>query len=147
MQRGFSFIELIVVISIILIAAALAVPRLGNSIAVRELEDAAQQLATDIRWTQQMVVNSDSNNLPILMFSNAVPYGYTITQGTKIMKKHDFPASVNLTGNPGNLIFKINGIPASGSDFTISLRSTGINQARKVVIAMSTGRVRVEKSP
>jgi prepilin-type N-terminal cleavage/methylation domain-containing protein len=144
MQRGFSFIELVVVLSILAIMAAIAVPRVGDSVAVRELEDAAQQLATDIRWTQQAVVNADQNDLPRLVFVNAKPYGYLVTQGGGTIRKNTFPDSVEMTGNPGTVAYKANGLPVGGSDLTFWLKSTIVSESRKVIIAWSTGRVRVE---
>lgn len=144
MQRGFSILELIVVLSIFVLIAALAVPCISDSIAVRELEDSAQQLAADIRWTQQSVVNADQKALPRIVFINSKPYGYRVTRGLSIIKRHHFANSVIMTGNPGEITFKINGLPVSGSDLTFWLKSSNIHESRKVIIARSTGRVRVE---
>lgn len=147
MQRGFCIVELIVVLSVTVLMAALAIPRIGNTIAVRELEDSAQQLAADIRWTQQAVVNADPKALPRFVFINSKPYGYRVTRGLSIIKRHHFPGSVVLTGNPGDITFKINGLPVGGSDLTFWLNSANIHESRKVIIARSTGRVRVEVVP
>lgn len=144
MQRGFSMVELLAVVSIFAIVAALAVPRLGNSVALQELEDAAQQLAADIRWTQQKVVNSEPAPAIEIVFVNAKPFGYRIVQGTKVIRKHTFPGSVELTGNPANVGFRLNGMPTSSADLTFYLKSKAAGGQRKVIIAFSTGRVRVE---
>lgn len=144
MQRGFTLLELAVVVSVLAITAVMALIRIGNSIAVREMEDSAQQLAADIRWTQQAIVNTDPASLPVLIFVNAKPFGYKVTQGTRVIKKNTFPSSVELTGSPDPVAFKLSGLPVGGKDLTFILKSSVVNEMRKVTIALSTGRVRVE---
>lgn len=141
MQRGYSFIELIVIVSIIGIVAAMAAPRLGDSIALRELEDAAQQVATDIRWTQQEVVNRGGLTVtPTITFFDSQ---YCIEAGLgKLLKPRVvLPESVRFTMKPV-LTFRLDGTLPAGA--TIALQSQRKRTLfRYIFVESLTGRVRV----
>jgi len=144
MQRGFSLMELLVVIAIIGIVAALALPRLTDS-AGTDLDNAARELAADLRLTQQMTVNSAGAVTPYLSFSNGAPHGYYITgvNGQLIKPRTNFPATVLTSGNPQPITFSLDGKPTSPSDETIVLVNTK-GASRSVIIAAMTGRIRIQ---
>jgi prepilin-type N-terminal cleavage/methylation domain-containing protein len=85
MQRGFMLIELVLVIAIIAIAAALVFPQIGDWIAAYDLNIAARQLAADLRLLQQLSINSDGV-FPILHLRVTSPYGYYTDLRTKVIQ-------------------------------------------------------------
>jgi MSHA pilin protein MshC len=81
-QRGFSMVELVMVMVLVGIIAALASPRLGN-LAGYSLHSAAQDLVAAIRYAQQQSMShSGANPFQIAIGGN----GFTVSQnGTAII--------------------------------------------------------------
>jgi prepilin-type N-terminal cleavage/methylation domain-containing protein len=145
MQRGFSFIELVVVLAVLAILTAVAVPRTGDSITARELEDAALQLASDIRWIQQEAVNRTADMAsPVITFYST---GYSIEAGlgNRLKPFTRFPASVQLVGTTDPISFKLDGKPVVGATIALQRKSKPA-LFRYVIVLQTTGRIRVVNS-
>lgn len=150
-QQGFTLIEILITVAVIGILAGVAIPRIGNSLALQELDNAARDLAGDIRLLELMAQNSNDGKgggagsivIPRISFINGAPYGYQIfmNDGTKITKY--FPVSVSLNKNPGAITSSIyDGKITIG---TIGLASTKVSGAMRFIkIQPMTGRVRVD---
>ena len=61
-RGGFGLLELLIVTAMISMICGLGMMRLGNSLADYELSAAALELAADLRWMQQMAVNSPAGS-------------------------------------------------------------------------------------
>ena len=142
MQRGFTLIELVVVIAIIAIVAALAIPQLGDWRAQQDLDAAAREMAADIRLLQQITINSGGVS-PIMSFKTTAPYGYiTSLNLTAIQPSRDFPATIILSSaDPKTLTFGLSGAPMTAKTITLT-RTDGKGQ--KQIIIDRVGRVRIE---
>ena len=135
-QQGFSMVELLVVIAIIGIVVSITVLKINQSMAQRDLDNAARQLAGDIRLLEQMGLNSnDGGGLPTMTFSNGKPFGYLIT-GQRLVT---FP-NITSYGN-AMLSVGIDGKPSIGITITL-LGSSG--KFKQVFVEQLTGRVRTQ---
>ena len=143
-QSGFTFIEMLVVLAILALVVALAVPKLGDSTARREIDSTARQLAADLRWMQQLTVNSGSEAIPRLVFASAEPYQYSVMVASHSVKSVRLPASVAVVN--AVVSFNINGLPVlpHGMGTTIKLNSRKITGLSRHVIIDSAGRIRIE---
>ena len=145
-HKGFSLLEMLLVVSILGIIAVIAVPRYAETVAQRDLDIAAQQMVTDLRWSIQMAANSTDTTIVKINFINASPYGYTIVQGaaeTVIKPTYRFPTTIFFPNTQNAVSFNVYGRPADGNDVTITLRNTR-TQSKVVIMDHLTGLVKIQ---
>lgn len=143
-NKGFSLMELILVVAILGIVATIAVPRFTNANVQRDLDNAARQLVVDLRWTSQMAANSVDTVK--VVFVNTSPYGYRVVQGaaeTIIKPTFSFPITVLFPSAVSAITYDVFGKPTGGADVSITLQNTA-GQSRTVNIDYLTGRVRMQ---
>ena len=146
-RGGFSLLELLLVVAMISMICGVGFLRLGDSLAEYELSAAALELAADLRWVQQVSVNSPSGAggpFYLLAFRHADLSGYSINASTMSVKQATFPASVRLANLPLKVSFNSNGNPDHPQ--TIALKSLRLTKRRYVIIAAVTGRVRISST-
>ncbi|WP_371371398.1 Tfp pilus assembly protein FimT/FimU [Sporomusa aerivorans] len=143
-QDGFTLIEIVLLISILGVAAALAIPKLGTSIARYELDNTARQLMADLRWMQQLSINTGEGVIPRMTFSSSAPYSYSVTVSARSRKTVKLPASVSVVNS--YISFNTGGLPEEPERFgtTVTLHSTKISGLNRKIIIDSRGRVRME---
>ena len=146
-SSGFSLLELLIVTALISMVCGMSMMRLGDSLAEQELSAAALEMAADLRWMQQVSVNSPANAggpFYFMMYDTAGGR-YYVKSGIQIVKNMYLPASVRFGNLPPLLSFSSSGSPSSGQ--TIMLQSRPLNKFRYVIVAAVTGRVRVSETP
>lgn len=142
-QRGTTFLEVLICVSIIGVLASGAVLVLGSSVANQELVSCSLQLVSDIRYLQQLVINGDPSKVAyLLVFYHVEPYGYDLTANGQIIKHVNFPLSVKLSDSCVPIGFSKSGAPAIGSQ-SIGLQSIHLKTWKYVILSPVTGRVRI----
>ena len=148
-RRGFSLIELVLMLAIISVCAAIAAPRYANSLAVYRAQAAAQRIAADINLArtqgkissagQSIVFNVSANSysLPGVPGLNGQPSPYALSLSSD-------PYSTTLQsatfGTGSTLTFDRFGQPLTGG--TITLASGGYQKS--VVIDPVSGMATVQ---
>jgi len=137
--KGFTILELVAIMLILSIIAAIAVPNVLSSVNSYRLSCFERIIMTDIRYAQQQSsVNWRQNRV---YFSNTNRKIY-VKQGTHIIKSDSYPAyvKINRTNFPNNQIeFNEFGNPSRGGSIHISCG----NIKHTITVLPVTGRVKL----
>ncbi|OAT79860.1 pilus assembly FimT family protein [Desulfotomaculum copahuensis] len=152
-SAGFTLVELMVVVALLGVVSAAAVPCFRTAQARYELDAAARQMAEDIRECQQVArgCRADGGKADCDSFKvgfDISRHAYSLRQNDCPFKQVQLPAGVELAGTKfsENLLFiKPNGTPL-GQGGTVSLRSRITGEYLYVVVAPISGRVRVSST-
>lgn len=140
-MRGFTLIEVIVVLAIVGIAAAAVVPLVNNAIVQQELNNSALTLAADLRYLQQLAINDARGTNQYYLQLDPAANCYRLIRSAR-GQMVNLPASVRIKSGVDKITFYANGVPDKGH--TITLASSALNKGKAIKIEGAIGRVRVE---
>ena len=148
-RRGFLLAEALAVLLIFSLAAAMAVPSLWAWQEERELDMAAETLASAIREVIVMAKNDTDRlgNVGEEYYFHCIPENggaaYRTEKGARILRpKGTLPKNIHVSGDL-NLTFTKRVFAGGGKDYSLYLMTKDRKFQRRVTVAMYTKRVRV----
>lgn len=139
-NKGFTLLELIIVISIIAILSTIAMPLAYRSLCYWQMQTAAWRLVSDIRRVQQMAVSGEDRHRTIL-FDTANNL-YRISKDAVIIAETRLPAGIVFEGvafPQKKLAFNLNGVPTASGDIILRNR---FGSYYYITVLPVTGRVK-----
>jgi type IV fimbrial biogenesis protein FimT len=94
-QRGFTLVELMVVVALTAILLAVAVPSFSQLVAKMRIEGATNNLSTDLQLARTEAVQRRAN---VSLTTNADGSSYSITSGAITIKTVTFSGGLTFTG-------------------------------------------------
>jgi type IV fimbrial biogenesis protein FimT len=120
--RGFTLLELMVVISVTGILLAVAVPSFGAMLARMRLEGAGNELATDLQYSRSEASRRRAN---VNLASAAGGAGYNITSGATTLKSVTMPSGVTLSASVTATFEPLRGL-SNAASWTASNSTVGV---------------------
>lgn len=143
-NHGFTLIEALLIILLIGILAAIAIPRMGSS--EKSAYSSARQIVTDLRYTRTLAVTTGQKHYLKLLPAGGPYTSYKIykdevdpTVDVQIGDKRKISTKVNCTSTLGEFNFNYLGIGTAGLDGLITIIDG--TYTYKVSVNASTGRI------
>lgn len=139
MPRGTSYLQVLLVVAMLTILAAVASPMYAQFQYRQRLHGTADILLADIRYAQTKAMQSENasqwgihindTDKAYVLFSGssynpAEPENYTVS----------YPNSISLSPNQDIVFAPVTGQPDSGTSTTITINSQNLDEARSVLI-------------
>ncbi len=138
MKRGFSLLELILVMAIIAIIAGIAVSNITNRIKYAQAKSLVEQFISDIQWVRSLALKY--NSATIKFYSNKYEI-YAPSASVAPKKIVNLPSGVSISENFGSsLDFLSNTLPEENGTITFN----AFGKTYRIVINLNGG-IRLEE--
>lgn len=136
-QRGFTFVEILIVIAILIILAAIAIPQMGSMINIYRLSGATRIVWSDLQNAKMTAIKENRN---IRVNSSSTSYNFVrVDTGENIFTRDfasDYPNVTVLINGDGSVTFNSRGM---AQNRTVTVQLSG---RQKQFTILWTGRIR-----
>lgn len=139
-KKGYTLIEVLCVLIVLAVLAAIAIPRLGLDFTVKmKVKTTAQRLTADLRLTRHLAV-TNNENYRLTVDASAKEYRIYDTADTQAGETRNIDSVITISADT-DFIFESLGNASSAGDTGISLSAEG-HQA-DITVTTATGMITV----
>jgi prepilin-type N-terminal cleavage/methylation domain-containing protein len=143
-RKGFTLIEIVLVLAIFSILLAIVFPNLQKPLAHYQLRSAGMQLASDMRWVRQQSIFGRAYivNLQVSPHQGF----YSIRESTKVVIQRFLPPGIHFKEvvlDKNTLNFSLSGAPSSAGRIGLA---NNFGETCYIYFMPSSGRIRVDCS-
>jgi type IV fimbrial biogenesis protein FimT len=138
--RGFTVIELLIVLAIVAVLASLGMPSFANLIASNRAKGAATDLYFALTKARSEAVKQNAN---VTMSPNAGGWqsGWQIVDASSVvLETHGAVPGVTITGGPTNVVYQSSGRIQGSTPSAFLVTGTGTSVTQRCVLTALTGR-------
>lgn len=135
---GFTLIEMIIVIAVLGIVLAIAVPSFQEMISGYKIKSAASTLQSALLLTRSEAIKRNSNVTlsPVVAEQWGSGWNISLADGT-VLSTYSPVAAVNITGGPVSIVYQGAGRVTGDTDATFKLASSNTTLIRCVAVRLS----------
>lgn len=137
--RGFSMVELMVVVAIVAVLASVAAPSFRSLIADQRVKAAAGELHASLTLARSEAMKR-SASVTLAPKSSSWVNGWQIPHPTKanvFLEDHPAVSTVAITGGPASVVYQSSGRLNANAQVNFTLASTGTTTKRCISIDLS----------
>jgi len=151
-KKGFTLVELIIVVAILAILAAFAVPNYFNFLKTVTITEQTEKVAAELRYIRDYAAARSIPCVLTITAPNVTPGSYRFNEdnsgGEDIVLPSEptveipFPDNVIVTANPDDVTFTDTGRP--DEEIRITLTNSQEDLSKDIIINQVTGRVSIQ---
>ena len=155
-ERGVSMMEMMIVIVIVGLLSALAVPNFGGAIKKMKFDNTGREIVSALRYARaaavgqqrQLGVFFDTDNKVMITFVDLVdPTAGTFVSGDSVVRRDSMNTNLNYMGSSfanSTVIFNPNGTASQRGDVVCSGTNGGSTRSFSVSLVAGSGRAKLE---
>jgi type IV fimbrial biogenesis protein FimT len=144
-RRGFTIIELMMVVTILAILATLAVPSMRDMLIATQLRSAASDLFESVILARSEAIKRNAN-VDVVPNSGDWALGWSVKAGATVLESREAAANITITPNTtGNITYRLDGrVSSNVRSITLTTTAASSTITPRCVVIDASGRASIK---
>lgn len=139
-RSGFSLVEIAIVVSLLMVILAIAIPNYRNQALRRDQDAAREELAALLSYARQTAVERGGSVVSVM--PSPTPMRFDVRQGNgNLLKTYQVPANITVTlpASQVTYTYQPNGSVSTGGDFVFGVSGNPTMATSSLTLDATTG--------